>query len=118
LENITLGQVSLWLGMVVGLIAGFGTLSKTIKKVIKSTVADQFGELNTKIDSIQNDLKEEKMDNCKNFLVSFLASVERGDAIDETELERFHEEKDKYISLKGNSYIRRKIEKLEEQGKL
>ena len=118
MENITIGQIGLWLSLVVGLLVGYKTLKTAITDFIEEALSKQFAEINSKIDSIQKDLDEEKMENCKNYLVSFLASVERGDAIDETELERFHEEKDKYIKLNGNSYIKRKIEKLENLGKL
>ena len=118
MENITIGQLVAWLSMIVGLIAGFATLHNKTTKFIKDSLSAEFKALNDKIDAIKSDLDEEKLDNCKNYLVSFLASVERGDEIDETELERFHEEKDKYLSLHGNSYIKRKIEKLEAQGKI
>lgn len=118
IDNITLAQIGGGLALIVGIIAGFTTLNTKLKEYMQSSLATEFKGLNGKIDEIQADLKEEKLETCKNYLVPFLASVERGETIDEAEKERYHEVRDKYFALKGNSYIKRKIEKLEEQGKL
>ena len=48
----------------------------------------------------------------KNFLVNFLARVENGLLIDETELEHFYFTYDDYHKNNGNSYIDHKVEKL------
>ena len=79
--------------------------------------------LNAKLDEIKNELKTDirKVDeSCsKNFLVQFLQRVEEGEKIDEVEYERFYEVYDHYTNdLKLNSYIHRKVEKLETEGKL
>ena len=118
IENITLAQIGGGLALIVGIIAGFSTLDKKLKEYLQSALTTEFEALNGKIDDIHGGLEEEKLETCKNYLVPFLASVERGEAIDETERERYHEMRDKYFALKGNSYIKRKIEKLEGQGKL
>ena len=50
---------------------------------------------------------------CKDFLVGFLAAVERGEEIDEVEIKRAHEVYDHYTNdLHKNSYIHDKWEKL------
>ena len=79
--------------------------------------------LNAKLDEIKNELKTDirKVDeSCsKNFLVQFLQRVEEGEKVDEVEYERFYEAYDHYTNdLKLNSYIHRKVEKLEKEGKL
>ena len=58
------------------------------------------------------------MENCKNYLVTFLAACERGQAHDEIELERFHEQLSHYQAIGGNSYIKDKVMKLQNAGKL
>ena len=58
------------------------------------------------------------MENCKNFLVSFLARCDRGEYIDEIEKERFWEQYEHYRELGGNAYIGNKVESLRKEGKL
>ncbi len=79
--------------------------------------------LDKKLDDIRNDIKQDikKVDeSCsKNFLVQFLQRVEEQEKIDEVEYERFYEVYDHYTKdLHLNSYIHRKVEKLEKEGKL
>jgi hypothetical protein len=58
------------------------------------------------------------MDNAKNYIVPFLARVERGEPVDNIEVERFHEEYKYYRDHDGNSYIKSRVEKLQKDGKL
>lgn len=58
------------------------------------------------------------MQACKNYLVSFLSDVEKNHPIDETERERFWEQYQHYTEHGGNSYIKRKVEHLQSEGKL
>jgi hypothetical protein len=58
------------------------------------------------------------MDNAKNYIVPFLARVERGEPVDNIEVERFHEEYKYYRDHDGNSYIKSRVEKLQSAGKL
>lgn len=79
--------------------------------------------LNEKLDEIKDDLKNDikKVDEAcsKNFLVQFLQRVEDNETIDEVEYERFYEAYDHYTKeLHLNSYIHRKVEKLQKEGKL
>lgn len=79
--------------------------------------------LNAKLEEIKLDLKEDikKVDEActKNFLVQFLQRVEDNVTIDEVEYERFYEALDHYTDeLHLNSYIHRKVEKLQKEGKL
>ena len=58
------------------------------------------------------------MQACKNYLVSFLSDVEKDELTDEIERERFWEQYQHYTEHGGNSYIKRKVEKLKSEGKL
>ena len=76
-NNITIGQISTFLALVVGLIGSVKYLSNELQKHLKNTLKP----LN---DSILNLDKSQ----CKNFLVRFLADVEQGNKLDEVEKER------------------------------
>lgn len=102
MENITLGQISnvlLW-------IVTFGGAITTILVGFKKIINKQLEPINKKIDKLD-------LNDCKNFLVRFLADVERGQEMDDVELKRAHDVYDHYrIDLHANSYIKDKWEKL------
>lgn len=107
MENITLGDIATWAAF----LAAFGGSVAAIIKGVKKAVEALLEPLTKQIQSVD-------MENCKNFLVTFLASCERGEAHDEIEMERFHEQFAHYRTLGGNSYIAEKVQKLKANGKL
>ena len=67
----------------------------------------------TKLDPINRSIKKIDESQCKNFLVTFLKSIEKGEVMDETEIKLAHEVYDHYENdLHKNSYIHDKWEKL------
>lgn len=107
MENITLGDIATWAAF----LAAFGGSVAAIIKGVKKAVEALLEPLTKQIQSVD-------MENCKNFLVTFLAETERGQEHDQIELERFHEQFEHYKSIGGNSYIKAKVEKLQKDGKL
>lgn len=107
MENITLGDIQSWLGFIAALVASVGAIVHFVKKAFKKVLKP----LENKIDAFGTD-------NAKNYLVPFLSKVERGEPIDEIELERFHEEYEFYLNHGGNSYVKSRVEKLRKEGKL
>lgn len=105
MENITLGQISdilLFLAEFVGVVI---TIIVAMKKVLNK----QLNPLNKKIEKIDEN-------QCRNYLVDFLADVESGIAKDETQVKRAYEVYDHYCKdLNLNSYIHDKWEKLMKQ---
>lgn len=76
-------------------------------------------KLNKMKEDIQKSIRKVDEECTKNFLVSFLKEVERGELIDDVERERFYEAYDHYTNqLHLNSYIHKKVDKLEKEGKL
>jgi hypothetical protein len=119
MEQITLGQIGIAVGFLVALIAGVKTIKTSIKDWLKSALKEQFDgvnkrfdELDTKQTAVIKRLDTVDIENCKNYLVTFLAEVARGEMKDETEMQRFWEEFEHYQSLGGNSYIKNKVEEL------
>lgn len=118
MERITLGQISVAVVFIVGLISGIAYLKKHFKDWISSSLKDQFDDLGGKMGKLEERVNQIDMEDTKNFLVRYLSDVERGVKMDEVEKLRFAEQYDHYLKMDGNSYIRTKVKKLQEAGKL
>lgn len=125
MENLTLGQISAALLFIIALIAGIQNLKTNIKKWIEESLKARFDAIDkqnekilAKIDDVDTRLDKVDMENCKNYLVTFMAEVRRGEMKDPTEIQRFWEEYDHYISKGGNSYVREGVEELKAKGYL
>ena len=119
IQDMTLLEVSIILLFIVGLIRGVQELKKSIKDFLQKLLDDQFKEVNGKLDAMQTSITKLDKQTCKNFLVRYLADIERGACIYDSEQERFWEEYDHYIDeLHENSYIKEWVAKLKKEGKL
>ena len=129
LENITLADVSNLLQWAAGLAIAVGALYKGLKHWLNGMFKEQMEnfdkqmkELSDKVDGVDKTLSDRidksDMESCKNFLVRCIADLERGEAMSETEKERFKEQFDHYKENNGNSYIKDKVERLKAEGAL
>lgn len=106
MENITIGQISAFLGLIAGIITSLGVIIHFMQKSLKKA-------LKTELDPISTQIKDLDVSQCKNFLVRFLADVEQGNELDKVEIERAYEIYDHYSNdLKQNSYIHNRWESL------
>ena len=118
-KNITLLDISVIVLFIVGLIRGVQELKKSIKEFLEKLLADQFKEVNNKLTDMQSSITVLDKQACKNFLVRYLADIERGNIIYDSERQRFWEEYDHYIKDLGeNSFIKEWVARLKEEGKL
>lgn len=102
MEDITLGQISNVLIFISAFIASLTAIVVAIKKVLDK----QLKPLNDKMDKLD-------INQCRNYLVDFLADIEQGIKKDETQIKRAYEIYDHYSKdLHGNSYIHDKWIKL------
>lgn len=125
LEEITIGQILVCITFVAGFIAGVSKIKKaidsiktTINKWVQEELKPEFTAINTRLDNLEARNERQDLENCKNYLVLFLADIERNDCHDEVELLRFEEQFNYYTKKGGNSYIRKKYEKLKAEGKI
>lgn len=118
MEAITLGEIGLAVTFLVGLISGIGYLKHHLKDWIGQSVKDQFNKIEQNVAEINRRLDDVDMENTKNFLVSVISMVEKGGWLHDIETERFWDEYEHYLKIGGNSYIKRKVEQLESDGKL
>lgn len=102
METITLGQISSTLAWIVAFAGSITAIIVALEKVIEK----QLSPLNHKIEKLD-------INQCRNYLVEFLADVENGVKKDEAQVKRACEVYDHYKKdLNGNSYIGDKWEKL------
>lgn len=102
MENVTLGQLSNVLLFIVEFTGVIVTIIVAIKKILDK----QLKPINAKIDALDKN-------QCRNYLVEFLADVEQGSSKDETQIKRAYEVYDHYSKdLNGNSYIHDKWERI------
>lgn len=107
MEQITLGDLARWAAFAVTIGGSIAAIIRGVNKAV--------GKL---LEPVVKQIESVDRENCKNFLVTFLAETERGQEHDQIELERFHEQFEHYKSIGGNSYIKAKAEKLRKDGKL
>ena len=118
MENITLGDISTALAFLVALGGSVAAIVGAVKKALRSMFDEQMKEINARMDKQEASIKKIDLENCKNFLVSFLAKAEWDSVADAIEIQRFWEEYQHYTESGGNSYIKEKVAKLKAEGKL
>ena len=118
MEQITLGQIALAVTFIVGLITGLSYIYSKLRKWISNAFKEDLEPLTDKIDQLDKRVEAVDMSACKNYLVSFLSDLEKGNEPDEIERERFWEQYQHYTERGGNSYIKRKVEAMEASGKI
>jgi hypothetical protein len=105
--NWTIDQINGVLVYLMGLVGVLTTVYTTIKKGIDKG----FKPINDKIDKVD-------MNSTKNYLVARISDIKQGQVLDDISRERFIEQYDHYVHLKGNSYITLEVEKLKKEGKI
>ena len=119
IQDLTLEEISIAILFIVGLIGGVNYLKNAIKDALKKLLDDQFEGVNDKLDEMQKSIKELDIQATKNFLVRYLADIEREDFIYDYEKQRFWEEYDHYTKDLGeNSFIKEWVARLKDEGKL
>lgn len=118
METITLSDISTALTFLLALGGSVVAIVSSVKKALKGLFKEQMDEISKRLDQQEKSIQKIDLENCKNFLVSYLAKAEVDAAYDEIETQRFWEEYQHYTEAGGNSYIKEKVKKLQQQGKL
>lgn len=127
--KIAVEDLTAFISVVAGAITGVLIISKffnglmtkwasTLIEPIDQKIDQSNREIKGLIEQNSEDVKQMKLDICKNLLTRYLSDIERGTKLTEIELERFNDINSNYIKLGGNSYIHSKIDKYKAQGKL
>ena len=118
MDAMTLKDISVGLGLIVGIFSSYAYLNKNLRKWIGKQFDEKIAPVKESIEDVQETVKRVDLESCKNYLARCLADFDRDETLSETEKERFWENYEHYISCGGNSYIKHKVEKLVSEGKL
>ena len=125
MENVTVGQIAVVIAFIAALITGGIKIKDAVKKWLEALLKEKFDEqsketkaLSSKIDNLEKRLDDVDLENCKNYLFTFLSEFKRGEVKDEIEKQRFWEEFSHYVDRGGNSYIKRDVEELKKKGSI
>lgn len=119
LQELTLEEISVAIIFIGGLIGGVKYLKTTIRETISKLLNSKFKALKDELEEIQASVKALDIQTTKNFLVRYLADIERSSVIFDYEKQRFWEAYDHYTKQLGeNSQIKEWVERLKDEGKL
>lgn len=121
MSDWTLGEIAANLALLAGIITASGVIYHFVVKNVQKTLENAFKQHTEstcdRLGKIERKLDDIDLSACKNFMVQFLAQVERGQ-VDDEETIRFWEVYDKYTQLGGNSYIHEKVDRMKKENKL
>lgn len=125
MENITLGQVLAALTFIIAIVVAVVKIRDGFKKIIKDIMKESFDEIKKDISEVKSSVEEVSqrqrkadLENCKNYLITYIAEIKRGEQKDEIERQRFYEEYSYYTANGGNSYVRSDFEELKKKGRI
>lgn len=118
MENVTLGGISDGLVLIAGILGSGGAIIVFLSKYLRKIIKEMLNPIEKKMDDVSSTVSQVDMDNCKNYLVQTISTLEAGRTVDKVALERFWENYDHYTKLGGNSYIHTAVENLKKEGKL
>lgn len=117
-ESISLGQILIIMTFILGFSSATKKLCDTISEWFNKKLTPALMPLIKKQEDMSSKLDCIEADSYKQYLVLFMSQLERGEVPDEVERALFDETYAKYTNAGGNSYIHRKYEKLQREGKI
>lgn len=117
-DAVTWGQVRELIIGIAAIITACGVITTWASKKFEKKVLESVKPLQESVDEMHKRINDIEMDSIKNYLVMVISRIESGEAIAEVEKERFFESYERYRELGGNSYIKEKVDKLKQEGKL
>ena len=129
LEQITMGQLLVGMTFIIALIAGIQNMKKNVREGLDKMLKDRFDkieenqkkmsdDIQKNQESLSREIRRVSMENCKNYLVTFISEAARDEIKDDVETQRFWEEYEYYIKNGGNSYVKERVEQLKAKNKL
>jgi len=106
MENITLGQIGVFLAFIVGLISSLEFILARLKKWFR-----------TALEPIKQEINNTELNSCMNYLVIAIEKAKKDKFMSDAEKRRFYEVLDIYANkYHKNSYIHKEVEDLEHLG--
>lgn len=113
--------------IIIAIISTLGVIITTIIQSITTHRTKKFEEqiqsldnkLETRTNELKEEIKENRVETIKNFLIRTFNDLNAGEPVDQTTKLRLHEQYDIYTNkFHKNSYIHNEYEKLKKEGKL
>ena len=118
MDGLTIGAIIAGIGVILALIGGLKQLDGHLKSYVKSAMREETEDIKRDLSGLKSQLNRVDLESCKNYLVTQLADLDRGETMTDTQAERFWEQYAHYQQAGGNSYIRHKVETLQQEGKI
>jgi len=118
MDGLTIGAIVAGVGVILTLISGLKKLDEHLKGYVKSAMKEETQSIKNDLSGLKTQLNKVDLESCKNYLVTQLAAIDRGERMTDTQAERFWEQYAHYQQAGGNSYIRHKVETLQQEGKI
>ncbi len=113
MQELTLNEISEFLKWLITFGGSICTILYAFKKILDKSMQPIQKKMDELDINIHKKIDEIDIHQCKNFLVRFLADVERGQKMDDIEIKRAYDVYEHYTKdLKQNSYIHDKWERL------
>ena len=117
MENITLGEISVFLAFIVALIGSLEFILSRLKKWFKMALNKEIEPIKEQIDNLKKENQGNELNNCTNYLVIAIEKAKNHGIMSDTEKKRFYEVLDIYVNkYKKNSYIHSEVEELKKKG--
>lgn len=117
MENITIGQISVFLAFIVGLIGSLEFILTRLKKWFKGALNSELKSIKEQIADLKNENQGNELNNCINYLVIAIEKAKNHGKMSDTEKKRFYEVLDIYVNkYHKNSYIHSEVEELKKHG--
>ena len=118
IENITIGQIGIWLGFIVTFVGSIVAILRYAKQV-NNKILEPINQKLTKMDSDHlKKLENLELSSIKTDLVNFINDLEHNVPKSQIQKMNAHELYDRYSELGGNSYVHDHWEKLKKEGKV
>ena len=117
MENITIGEISAFLGFVASIIGSMEYLHLKTRKWLKQALHDEFEHVKKELKEVHAENQMLGLQGCTNFLVTTMAKAKENGALSSAEKKRLYTVYDVYKNkYHKNSYVHAEMEELKEQG--
>ena len=120
MEATTVGEIAAAIALIAGILGGLATIFKVFGKWATKWLQANLKTLSDKIDGQAEETRSFRLGYYQDYLVEFMADVEKGAKKSEVEMKNFHKNYDIYTSpmYGGNSFVHDKYEQLKKAGKI
>ena len=118
MDGWTIGAIVAGLGVILTLISSLKKMDEHLKSYVRSAMKEETEDIKRDLSGLKTQLNKVDLESCKNYLVTQISAIDRGEHMTDTQAERFWEQFEHYKQTGGNSYIKHKVETMQQEGKI